>query len=224
MAWFKVRSCSRELGCIAYFHGLESSAYRRRLVISAAPASQPVSQPSPPGPRISRRTLLKAGVAGGAALILARWLYTQTSTTVAASPSLALDTRARTVVAAIVPVMLQGALPDGNAAIVARDEVVAGVDRAVAGLPLAVRNEVGELFALLAFPPGRCLIAGVWSPWPDASHDSIAAFLVRWRDSRFALLRSGFEALHRLITAAWYGNQRAWQAIDYPGPPSLESA
>jgi diazepam-binding inhibitor (GABA receptor modulating acyl-CoA-binding protein) len=27
-------------------------------------------------PRISRRTLLKAGVAGGAALLLARWLYT----------------------------------------------------------------------------------------------------------------------------------------------------
>src|SRR5947208_2488631 len=32
-----------------------------------------------PSPLITRRTLLKAGVAGGVALFLARWLYTQSS-------------------------------------------------------------------------------------------------------------------------------------------------
>jgi len=175
-------------------------------------------------PRISRRTLLKVGVAGGVALVLAKWLYMQTSEPVVKDPKFsALDASARSVVAAIVPVMLEGALPEG-ATTQARDQVVAGVDRAVAGLPPAVRAEVDQLFSLLAFAPARCLVAGVWSPWPEASRDSIVAFLGRWRDSRFALLRSGFAALRQLILSAWYSNPQSWPAIGYPGPPLLESA
>ncbi|HXX85519.1 MAG TPA: hypothetical protein VEN29_16260 [Casimicrobiaceae bacterium] len=175
--------------------------------------------------RVSRRTLLKVGVAGGVALLLARWLYTQTSEPVAKDPQFAaLDASARSVVAAIVPVMLEGALLEGEAAMRARDQVVSGVDRAVAGLPPAVRAEIDQLFSLLAFAPSRCLVAGVWSPWPEASRDSIVAFLGRWRDSRFGLLRSGFAALHQLIVGAWYANPQAWPAIGYPGPPLLESA
>lgn len=153
--------------------------------------------------------------------MLARWLYTPASAPAADPGFAALDGRARSVVSAIVPVMLEGALPAGDAAMAARAEVVAGVDRAIAGLPPAVRSEVDELFSLLAFAPTRCVVAGVWSPWPEASRDSIAAFLGRWRDSRFALLRSGFAALHQLIMSAWYANPQAWPAIAYPGPPSL---
>jgi hypothetical protein len=174
-------------------------------------------------PRITRRTLLKAGIAGGAALFFARWLYTTTS-----APPLpdarfvALDARARSIVGAIVPVLLEGALPAPTEADDARTEVVANVDQAIAGLPPEARKQIDQLFALLAFAPSRCLIAGVWSPWPEASPESIAAFLERWRDSRFVLLKSAYGALHQLITAAWYGSPRAWPAIGYAGPPSLE--
>ena len=104
----------------------------------------------------------------------------------------------------------------------ARAEVVVNVDQAIAGLPPEARRQIDQLFALLAFAPSRCLIAGVWSPWPEASTESIAAFLARWRDSRFLLLRSAYGALHQLVMAAWYGSPRAWPAIGYPGPPSLE--
>ena len=41
-------------------------------------------------------------------------------------------------------------------------------------------------------------------------------------DSRFALLRSAYAALHQLVFAAWYANPRAWAATGYGGPPSLE--
>jgi hypothetical protein len=85
-----------------------------------------------------------------------------------------------------------------------------------------VRKEIEQLFALLSFAPTRAVVAGVWSPWPDAAPASIGAFLDRWRDSRFALLRSAYGALHQLVFAAWYGNLSAWPAIGYPGPPSLE--
>jgi hypothetical protein len=181
---------------------------------------RPVNEPATTTLRMSRRTLLKAGIAGGAALLAAHWLYTRSTVpSVADARFVALDPKARSIVAAIVPVLLDGALPAGNAA--ARDEVVVGVDTAIAGLPPAARKELDQLFSLLAFAPTRSLVAGVWSPWPEASPAAIATFLAHWRDSRFLLLRSAYAALHQLVMAAWYGNERAWPAIGYPGPPSL---
>lgn len=180
------------------------------------------SHPRQP-PNKTRRTLLKAGIAGGVALALARWMVT--SYTPRESPEAsgsALDSSARTIIAAIVPVLLEGALPDADAGIEAHAEVLAGVDRAVGGLPPGSRQELEQLFALLSFAPTRCLVAGVWASWPDASRESVAAFLRSWRDSRFPLLRSGYGALHQLILAAWYGNTRSWASLGYPGPPSLE--
>lgn len=179
--------------------------------------------PDPTPIRVSRRTLLTVGLAGGAALLFARWLYTPTATpprrTENASP---LDPTARTVVAAIIPVFLAGALPDASDRPSAHAETVDGVERAIAGLPPATRKELAELFSLLAFPPTRCLIAGIWSPWPEATEQAIASFLARWRDSRFVLLRSAYAALHQLVFSAWYANPRAWPAIGYGGPPSLK--
>ena len=172
-------------------------------------------------PRISRRTLLKAGIAGGAALLLARWLYRSTTTPQSTStPYGALDAGARAIVAAIAPVMLADALPANDPVFL--QQTVAGVEQAIAGLPPAVRKEVDQLFALLSFAPTRALIAGIWSPWDEASAASIGAFLDRWRGSRLALLRSAYGALHQLVFAAWYGNSNAWPAIGYGGPPSLE--
>ena len=184
--------------------------------------AQALASHPPPSPRITRRTLLKAGVAGVAALVAARWLYT----TVSAPPQTAtsdapLGTDARAILASIIPVILDGARPGGPDAAGARANALSGAAQAIAGLPPAVRREIDQLFALLAFAPTRCIVAGVWSPWPDASRESVAAFLGRWRDSRFALLRSAYDALHQIVLGAWYGNPRAWAAIGYPGPPSL---
>jgi len=179
-----------------------------------------VSNSAPPAFRISRRTFLKTGVAGGVALLLARWLYTSTP----ASPQLprpALDARARTIMAAIIPVLLDGALPPGAELPAARAETLAAVEQAIAGLPPATREELAELFSLLAFAPTRCLVAGVWSPWSEASTDVVAGFLARWRDSRFTLLRSAYGALHQLVLGAWYAQERAWPAIGYAGPPTV---
>jgi hypothetical protein len=174
---------------------------------------------------MTRRTLLKAGLAGGLALFLARWLTTSDTASPRGGPLPdALDASARAIVAAIVPVLLAGALPANDAGAPSAQviaNVVTDVERAVAGLPPAVRKEINQLFALLAFAPTRCLLAGVWSPWSEAPAQSIAAFLAQWRDSRFGLQRSAYGALHQLTMAAWYGNPDAWRAIGYPGPPSL---
>jgi len=180
---------------------------------------------SPPSPiRITRRTLLKAGIAGGTALLLAHWLRTSTSEPgrPAARSASAPGNDASTVLAAIIPVILAGALPAGPGAASAREAALAGALQAIAGLPPAARKELDQLFALLAFPPTRCAVAGVWSAWPDASAESVSAFLSSWRDSRLALFRSAYDALHQIVYGAWYGNPRSWAAIGYAGPPSLE--
>ncbi len=177
---------------------------------------------------ISRRTLLQAGLAGGAALFLARWLHDPAQDDAIAPAANALDSSARSVVASIVPVLLAGALAESGVdpkLVTQRVDVVVGnVDRAVAGLPPESRKELDQLFALLGFAPTRCLLAGIWTPWTDASTTSIAAFLAAWRDSRFALQRSAYGALHQMVMAAWYGDPSTWKAIGYAGPPSLASS
>ena len=176
----------------------------------------------------TRRQLLKAGLAGGAVLVLARAAYGPLSPGPVAPDDPAyryafLGPKDRTLLSAIVPVMLDRALPsEGTARSAAVVEVVRGVDVAVSGLPPSVQEEVRQLFGLLGFPVARRLVAGVSAPWLEAGPESIAGFLERWRASRFALLQSAYQALHQLILAAWYGNPASWPATGYSGPPSLE--
>jgi hypothetical protein len=159
----------------------------------------------------TRREFLKTGV-GGALLL-----------NIAACTSPPAEDRRAVVLAALIPVFLDGALPAGGEA---RSELItrtiAGVDKAISGLSLATQKEIGELFDLLSFAPTRMIAAGIWSSWPDASPEAIGKFLESWRHSRFDLLKSGYAALHDLIFGAWYARPDTWAAIDYPGPPKVE--
>jgi len=173
----------------------------------------------------TRRTFLVAGLAGSAALVTAWWLRgtrEQAPPSGALAPLLSLDPEALAIVAAIVPAMLDDALPSApaeHAAAVA--ETVANVARAIGGLPPATQKELGQLFSLLALAPTRIALARVDSPWGEARPDEVSAFLDRWRTSRWKLLRSAYDALHQLVYAAWYGNPKSWPAIGYAGPPRV---
>ena len=59
------------------------------------------------------------------------------------------------------------------------------------------------------------------SPWAQATPDELAAFLQRWQQSPLLLLRSGFQALHALINAAWFGNPASWSALGYQQPQQV---
>ncbi len=159
----------------------------------------------------TRREFLKTGLAGGLLL------------NVAACTNPVEDGGRQAVLAAVVPVFLAGALPgNGEPFRELLSRTVAGVDQAIAGLPLASQKEIAQLFKLLSFAPARILAAGLWSPWPEASPQAIGGFLESWRNSRFDLFKSGYAALHDLIFAAWYARPETWAAIGYPGPPKVE--
>ena len=173
----------------------------------------------------TRRTFILAGIAGGAALAAAYWLrrgHDTPALSAASAPLARLDPGAAAIIAAIVPALLDGALPQDQASrAVAVSETVAGVARAAAALPPAAQKELAQLFALLDVAPARIVLAGVRSPWATASAR-------RGRRVPRALARRlrrccarPTSALHQLVFAAWYGNPRSWPAIGYAGPPAL---
>lgn len=169
----------------------------------------------------TRRQFLKVGLASGALLAGAGWLALRRGR----GPSAGfvwLDERSAVIVTAIVPSVLEGAIPAGDPQRrVAVREAVEAFDRAVAGLAPAVQGELQELFSLLGLAAGRFIVAGVRSSWAEATQEEVSAFLERWRSSRFSLLRAGCQAITQLIVAAWYGNSVSWSNIGYPGPPPL---
>ena len=176
----------------------------------------------------TRRQFIKTGLIGGAALMAVRIVYGPFSNTdkpIADDYRFAfLNEAQRTVVAAIAPVILAGALPtDREVQGKALRDVVRGLDWAISGFTPQVQSEVRQLFDLLTFPPTRRLVAGVASPWVAAKQEEIEAFLHRWATSRLELLQSAHQALRQLIFAAWYGNADSWQRIGYAGPPKLDS-
>jgi hypothetical protein len=168
---------------------------------------------------LTRRRFLAVGMAGVAVLAATRLLERPAG---ASSPRRFLDRDGAALVAALVPVVLAGALPpQGAQRDAAAREVVEAFDRAVSGLAPAVRGEIDELLGLLRFAPSRFLLTGIGVPLEEAGEARIAQFLSRWRESRFDLLRAGYQALTQLIQASWYGNAASWPAIGYPGPPEI---
>ncbi len=170
---------------------------------------------------LTRRQFLKVGIGGAAVLAAAKLVYDlrPPAHPPASAPPLP-GADARDVVAALVPVVLAGALPaEEREAVVGRvsDDVLA----AIAALPPAAQAELGELFALLSFAPSRFLLAGVRGAWRHASATQVHGFLERWRSSRFKLLQAGYHALNQLILAAWYANPKSWPATGYTGPPHI---
>ncbi len=160
---------------------------------------------------LTRRALLKTGAAGVALLTLADCARRVTT----------IDATERAIVVKIADVMLDGAVPSDVSARAHALEIAAdGFTTAVAGLPPHLQQDVQQLFSLLTFAPTRRIVAGL-PPWSAATRGDVHGFLSRWRFSGFALLRSGYDALHQLVMAGWYGNDVAWTRIGYPGPPEL---
>ena len=168
----------------------------------------------------NRRQFLHTGLAGVALLATAQRMAPAWAAP--AEGLHVLDGAAAAIVAVLAPVVLDGVLPrDAAARARALHGIVVEFDRAVSLMSPAIRAEVRGLFSALAFAPTRVAMAGLWMPLPQASHDDIAAFLARWRHSRFDIQRSAYQALTQLVQAAWFGDPAAWSGMGYPGPPAL---
>jgi hypothetical protein len=166
---------------------------------------------------LPRRTFLKTGAVVALALAAGGAIY-RSNRPASATYRFILDGEARAAIDAIVPAMLGGALPQGEARASAITRATQQVHQAILGLPLATQEEIADLFGLLALAPARRFLAGVPDRWASASTEQVGAFLQAWRLHRFAMLQVAYHALHDLVLGAWYADPSAWAAIGYPGP------
>lgn len=184
----------------------------------------PSKSPPPRAFERERRIFLKVGVGGAALLLLGRWLPAAPAADAvdAGTRFIYLTTADAAALARIIPVMLEGALPEDrgqqNAAI---GEIVRGIDIVIGYQPHNARAEIRDLFGLLTKGVTRALVAGVWRSWENATDKDVRAFLASWRNSRLGLLRSAYIGLNNLIVGSWYGNPKSWERIGYPGPPKI---
>lgn len=174
--------------------------------------------------KISRREFLKVGMASATLLALTRTLdrdvRAQEPAPLGSLDLKKLANKDAVVIAALAPAILAGSLPEDAASRqIAINEVVEAFDRTVAGLSPSVQTEVEELLSLLTMSFTRKFVAGVSKPWNEASEADVKAFLDGWRNSRFALLQQGYQAIVRVMIACWYGNPLSWGRIGYSGPP-----
>lgn len=171
-------------------------------------------------PRLTRRQLFKTGVFGAVVLVGAVYLAgppaDQPPAAVRAGQFLtAMDV---VLVEKIAPALL-GVRPGRDGPTLG--ELVQAFDAQAALLSPAAQNELRELFGLLQNRWSRRWLAGVAQPWATATPDVIQRFLSSWRDSAFLICRSGYQTLHRLSAAAWYGQPSSWLAVGYQLPVNI---
>lgn len=162
----------------------------------------------------SRRSFMKLGLMGAITLAAAGGAYRLIKGPSAAHGFI-LDDTAKLALGAIAAAILRGAAEDSPEF---RKQAVARTQIAISGLTLTTQNEVSDLFGLLCLGPTRRLVAELPDDWASVKTDDVAKFLQDWRSSRFALLQTGYQALHDLVIGAWYGDSSTWAAIGYPGP------
>ena len=168
----------------------------------------------------SRRRFIFVGVAGalaaGAVWVVPRIGH---SGTTPKGPVLVQEhgNMLRVVSAALLGSALPGDAP-ARAAEIAR--VVSAAGALIDNLPPSTRNEVSDLFALLALKPARALL-GYSGDWQDNDIPAVATFLYGLRDSSLALKQQTYFALHDMVLGSFYAEPKSWGPTGYPGPPKL---
>ena len=162
----------------------------------------------------SRRSFLKTGLLGAAAIAAAGTGYLVLHPAPAPAPYV-FDDAAKSVLSAIIPVLLAGAMPQGAEAVA---QALTRTQIAVNSLPLLTQKEIADLLNLMHLGAARRLLTGIERDWSTVGQEAIRDFLQAWRTHRSPTLQSGYLALHDLVLGPWYGDESTWERIGYPGP------
>jgi hypothetical protein len=177
-----------------------------------------------PGETLGRRRFVQLGLVGGVLLAGAGWLALRRrpeDLTGAGGPFAVLTPLEATILLAVARrVVPAGPAFPGPEAVRVTDRVDAFLAMSHPGVQLDVRRLLSlfdsALFGLLLDgSPGR---------FRSATPGRQDARLAAWATSRLTVRRTGFRALRRLVTSAYYSSPITWAALGYPGPPSLGAA
>lgn len=170
--------------------------------------------------RVPRRTFLKAGVAGGSALVLGGAglaLWPGASVPLPAGGLRVLSPSEYATVSAIVaricPASGEGA-PGATALSMAH-----AIDGELAALDPSLVADIKSLLKVFESGLVGALFGERIRPFTRLSPRDQDEVLEAWRDSSVAIRRTGFRLLKSLTAALYYGRSETWARIGYPGPP-----
>jgi hypothetical protein len=165
---------------------------------------------------MDRRTFLKRGLFGGAALFLGGGALAVLPTKELGAPRRALavlDARGFQVIIAIA----RRVVPETVDAVT----VAHGVDDLLRRAPSDAQHDFGNLLGLFENALPGFLFDQRVLPFTRLSPESQDAVLRDWRDSRITIRRTGYHALRRLCLACAYADEATWPAVGYAPPSDL---
>ena len=169
---------------------------------------------------MKRRTFLMGAFAGTAALALGVNLY---------SPEFSLpeDSEAkdyRLLFSVLLPVMLDGALPDvALPKLAAQNRTLDAIKQSIAVLPDEQQTELFELLDMLENRLGLLVLTSSMTPLLMRSPAELTQMLETWRHSYFALLQTAYLGLRELIMASFYACPEHWSRLHYAKPELFKS-
>lgn len=164
---------------------------------------------------MKRRTFLMGAFAGTAALALGVNLY---------SPefSLPVDSEGkdyRLLFSVLLPVMLDGALPDvATHKLAAQNRTLDAIKQSIAVLPDEQQTELFELLDMLENRLGLLVLTSSMTPLLMRSSAELTDMLETWRHSYFALLQTAYLGLRELVMASYYACPEHWSRLHYAKP------
>jgi len=180
----------------------------------------PHPEPAPVG--LSRRSLLRRGVVGGALLAAggAGFLALRggASVPLPADGLLVFNPAQFAVLDAVARRMVR---PRPGWPTVDQVGVARAADRIAALVEPSARKELRQLLGLFENGLAGFLFGGRTRPFTRLDGEEQDRVLGEWRDSRISVRRTGFAALRTLVLAGYYQSPSIWPAVGYPGPPGI---
>jgi hypothetical protein len=173
--------------------------------------------------KTSRRYFFKVGLLGSAVLLVGSSLSAFTlvkSGEINSSKLAFLSVSDTELLLALAPIVLKANFP-GMLEKEAEYRLLLAIDKQISSLGEHSKKQLQQLFDLLSSSTLRYLAGGPSNDWASASPDQIENFLEGWKNSLFALKRTGYAALCKLITMSWYTQPENYAQASYPGPPKI---
>ena len=162
----------------------------------------------------SRRSFLRKGLIGGALLALGGVglaVYPSKEVGVATAPLEALEPRAFQVLVALASRIVTAA--GSNPVAIAH-----GADRTLSYALPETQEAINKLLGLFENALPGLLLDGRLQPFTRLAAQSQDAVLESWRTSRLVLRRTGYQALRKLVLAAYYIDESSWGPLAYAPP------
>jgi hypothetical protein len=181
-----------------------------------------LSHPEPGPVTLSRRSVIKRGLLGGALLAAggAGVLALRGGAEVPLPPDglLVFSPAQYAVLDAVARRMVR---PRAGWPTVDQIGVARAADRIAARTEPSAQKELRQLLGLFENGLAGFLFGGRTRPFTRLDPAEQDRVLAEWRDSRIAVRRTGYSALRTLVLAAYYQSPAIWPAVGYGGPPGI---